>query len=334
MNSDITIAILLGGASSEREVSKLSAAGVLGAVKELGYKYKLIDPSYGTIQPESDDEFFISQNFTEPNSRNYLNAVSSHLFDGIDVVFNALHGTWGEDGTIQSLLEFRGIKYTGSGVLPCSISMNKIFTKVMFQHYDVITPLWKLVRKTEKVDANLLDELEDIVGLPCAVKPNNQGSAIGLSICKKRSEIESAVCEAAKYSDEILVEEYIAGYELTVGILNGHAFPPLEIKPKHDFYDYTCKYTHGMSDYEVPARFPAEVLDELKKKAILAYQSINCSSYGRIDFRLNNEFVPYCLEVNTLPGLTSTSLLPKTAKADGLSFVDLIEHIIKNSLNS
>lgn len=328
----IKVAIILGGASSEREVSISSGKGVVEAVKKLGYKYVIIDPAYGLNQPNSEEIFFSQENFSPVNQKNYIDIINSEIFDDVDTAFIALHGTWGEDGTIQALLEMRGIKYTGSGVLPCSISMNKTFTKVMFKHYGVNTPNWLLI-DTDNI--NLSETIEKIYSglkFPCVVKPNNQGSAIGLSICNSSDQFTDAIKLAGKYSKEVLVEEYIDGYELTVGILDGHAFPPLEIKPKHDFYDYTCKYTHGMSEYIVPANFPEDVLNNLKHQTMIAYNSISCQSYARIDFRLNKELVPYCLEVNTLPGLTSTSLLPKTARAEGITYEELVDKIILNSL--
>jgi D-alanine-D-alanine ligase len=330
---EITVGLVVGGASSEREVSKLSGKSVLDAVKQLGYNYKIIDPAYGILQPSNEEDFFNAKDLNEPLKSNYIAAINSKLFNKIDTVFNALHGTYGEDGIIQSLFELRGLRYTGSGVLPSSISMNKTFTKVMFKHYGVNTPEWLLVNSEIDFDESIIDEISALIKIPCVVKPNNQGSAIGLTICRSEEEIMPALQYAGEYSDQILIEKYIDGFELTVGILEQNVFPPLEIKPKHEFYDYECKYTKGMSEYEVPANFPYDVLEELKVQALYAYNSIGCKCYGRVDFRLSKNYQPYCLEVNTLPGLTSTSLLPKTAQAGGISFEDLIDRIILHSLN-
>jgi D-alanine-D-alanine ligase len=329
----INVAVFVGGASSEREVSQMSCKGVIEALKALGYSYKLIDPALGKNQPENEDGYFETKKNISIRSSNYIDSVNSELLNNIDIVFNGLHGTWGEDGTLQSLLEMKGIPYTGSGVLASSISMNKTFTKVMFQHYNVATPKWILLKKHSYLIEELKNDIQNKLSYPVVVKPNNQGSAVGLSICKHEQEIEQAIVLAANYSEEILIEEYIDGHELTVGVLNGQVFPPLEIKPKHEFYDYTCKYTSGMSEYEVPAHFENEVLENLKEQAIYAFNSINGSCYGRVDFRLSKEHKTYCLEVNTLPGLTSTSLLPKTANAAGISFNELIDQIIQSSLS-
>ncbi len=330
--NEISVALLVGGASSEREVSQMSCKGVLEALKSLGYKYKLIDPALGLRQPSHEAEFFSDVNQRKANSNNYIDAVNCELMEGVDVVFNGLHGTWGEDGTIQSLLEMKGILYTGSGILASSISMNKTFTKVMFQHYGVATPKWFLIKEDVDDSLDTKKKIFEELSFPCVIKPNNQGSAVGLSICHNESEVDEAILNAQKYSREVLVEEYIDGHELTVGVLNDRAFPPLEIKPKHEFYDYTCKYTKGMSEYEVPANFSDRVLNDLKEQALFAFRSIDGESYGRVDFRLSSDYKTYCLEVNTLPGLTSTSLLPKAAKASGMSFEALIDSIVTNTL--
>lgn len=331
MNSELKVALLVGGASAEREVSKLSGKGVRDALRSLGYDYKVIDPAYGNNQPDSEEIFFGEKNFVKPSAKKYIECIDSNLFDEIDTVFNGLHGRYGEDGMIQSLFELRGLTYTGSGVLASSISMNKSFTKAMFKHYGVNTPRWIIVRENY-ILKEVNELIKDTFGYPCAVKPIDEGSALGLSICNQFEDLDISIKTAMKYSEEIIIEEYIEGFEITVGILNNKSLPVLEIKPKHSYYDYTCKYTSGMSEYEVPAKFPQPVIEHISNEALLAYNSVGCTSYGRIDFRLSNQHEPYCLEVNTLPGLTSTSLLPKAAKAEGISFTELIDTIIKNSL--
>jgi len=331
-NSNLTIALLLGGVSPEREVSKSTGKSILQALRQLNYKVKVIDPAYGLDQPEDENKFFESENYSELSPRNYIEVINSSLFDDVDVAFIALHGKWGEDGTLQSLLEMRGIKYTGSKILASSLSMDKCMSKIMFQHYDVSTPKWFIVRKNEK-DYNLIREkIKKFFGYPCVVKPNDQGSTIGLTICRGDSEIQKSIELAQQYSDKVLIEEYISGREVTVGIIGQQPLPVLEIKPKSGFYDYTSKYTSGMTEYEVPADIPQKVAEHLQHQALLAFNSIGCESYARIDFRLTKDFKTYCLEVNTLPGMTSTSLLPKMAKAAGISFEELIQRIINYAL--
>lgn len=331
-NKEVTVALMLGGASPERGVSKHSAEGVLLALRNLDYNVVLIDPAYGVDQPKTEEEYFDECDCLPISHSNYLEAVNSNLFDNIDVVFNALHGSWGEDGTIQSLLEFKNIPYTGSGILASAASMDKHITKSIIKHGGVSTANWLILEKKNYNFIRLMKELESEFTFPIVIKPNDQGSAIGLSICKTIEEVEEGISLAFQFSKKILIEQYIKGYEVTVGIIGEQILPVLEIKPKHFYYDYECKYTEGMSDYEVPAKFPKDVCDLLQSQSLLAYNSVGCKNYGRIDFRLDKDYNPFCLEINTLPGLTSTSLLPKAAKAIGISFENLIDRIIQKSL--
>jgi len=331
-NSEMTVGLLLGGASPERAVSKHSAKGVLHALRKLDYNVVLIDPAYGINQPKNEEEYFADCDCSPISPSNYIEAVNSPLFQNVDVVFNALHGSWGEDGTIQSLLEFKKIPYTGSGILASAASMDKHITKSIIKHGGVSTADWLMIEKKEYNFIELTKELDAKFTFPIVTKPNDQGSAIGLSICKTIEELEEGIALAFQFSKKILLEQYIDGYEVTVGIIDEQVLPVLEIKPKHFYYDYECKYTDGMSEYEVPAKFPDDVCDLLKSQSLLAYNSVGCKNYGRIDFRLDKKYTPYCLEINTLPGLTSTSLLPKAAKAIGISFEDLIDRIVQKSL--
>lgn len=331
-NSNLTVALLLGGVSPEREVSKATGKSILQALRQLNYQVKIIDPAYGLNQPEDENKFFESENYSALSPRNYIEIINSSIFDDVDVAFIALHGKWGEDGTLQSLLEMRGIKYTGSKILASSLSMDKCMSKIMFQHYDVSTPMWFVVRKNEEDFDLIKEKIKKFFGYPCVVKPNDQGSTIGLTICRGDSEVKTSIELARQYSDKVLIEEYISGREVTVGILGQQPLPVLEIKPKSGFYDYTSKYTTGMTEYEVPADIPKNVAEHLQHQALLAFNSIGCESYARIDFRLTKDYRTYCLEVNTLPGMTSTSLLPKMAKAAGISFEELIQRIINYAL--
>jgi len=331
-NNNITVALLVGGTSPEREVSKSSGKSILKALRDLGYKVKIADPAYGKNQPEDEEKFFCKEDYTEPLNRNYIELVYSPFFDGVDVAFLALHGKWGEDGTIQSILELRGIKYTGSKILPSALAMDKEATKVMLLHYGVPTPKWIVAQEDEIDFDEIKTQIINEVGYPCVVKPNDQGSTVGLTICKDDTAIEEAVNKALKFAWKVLIEEYIPGRELTIAIIDQQALEVLEIKPKSGFYDYENKYTSGKTDYFVPADIPKELSDSLRESALAAFNSIGCESYGRVDFRLTDDNKYYCLEINTLPGMTSTSLVPKMAKAAGLSFEDLIDKIVKNAL--
>jgi len=333
VNKNKTIGLILGGASPERAISKLTGKGVYESLLKLGYDFRLIDPAYGIDQPMNPEDYFSECDCSPVSHQNYLDTVSSELFDEIDLAFIALHGSWGEDGTIQSLLEFRNIPYTGSGILACAASMDKGITKSIIKHYNVSTPNWILAERNNYNIKELQNNVNSQFDLPFVVKPNDQGSAIGLTICNAYDELEEAIKLAHQFSKKAIIEEYIEGYEATVGIIGEQILPVLEIKPKHFYYDYECKYTSGMTVYEVPAKFPKEISLQLQQQAINAYRAVGCSSYGRLDFKLDKDYKPYCLEINTLPGLTSTSLLPKAAKSVGISYDQLIESIINNSLS-
>lgn len=328
----LKIALLLGGTSPEREVSKLSGTSIYKALLSLGCNPIVIDPAFGINQPKDLNAFFSNEDKIEISNYNYVHCVNSKLFDNVDIVFLALHGKWGEDGTIQSLFELRGIKYTGSKILASALAMDKIMSKILFQHYNVVTPKWITVENNHKNYPELTKKIKSELGLPCVVKPNDQGSTVGVTICRSEDQLPAAFDLAKSYSNRILVEEFIDGHEVTVAILDNQPLPVLEIKPKHNVYDYECKYTSGMSEYIVPAEIPPDTAKQIREQALAAHISLGCEVYSRADFRLSNDMKPYCLEVNTLPGMTSTSLVPKMAKAVGISFEELIERIIILSL--
>jgi D-alanine-D-alanine ligase len=283
-------------------------------------------------QPQDERKFFTKENYTDITNRNYLDLINSSFFDDVDVAFLALHGRWGEDGTIQSLLELRGIKYTGSKILASALAMDKSATKIMFRHHGVPTPNWFTVSHKEN-DINLIKaKIKNELGYPCIIKPNDQGSTVGLTLCKEETFIEEAIKKALEFSSKALIEEYIPGRELTIAVIDQNPLQVLEIKPKSGLYDYESKYTHGKTEYIVPAEIPQDLSDNLRKHALTAFNSAGCESYGRVDFRLTDDNKFYCLEINTLPGMTSTSLVPKMAQAAGMTFEDLIDKIVKNSL--
>lgn len=332
MNSKKTkIALFTGGTSPEREVSKSSSKSIYKALLNLGYEVRLVDPAYGLNQPKAAEDFFAENDYAEINNENYIKAINSELLNDVDLVFLGLHGKTCEDGLIQSVLELKGIKYTGSGVLSSSIAMDKAMSKILFQHYDISTPKWIVADKNSSVDA-IACKIEAEIGFPFVVKPNDQGSTVGLSVCGEISELKDALTLALGLSDKAIIEEFIAGRELTIGILEEQVLPVLEIRPKHNFYDYQCKYTAGMSDYIVPADVPADAAKAMQNEALKAFKALGCKGYARADFRFTDDLKHYCLEMNTLPGMTATSLVPKMAKAVGLTFEELIEKIIQSAL--
>ncbi len=330
--SSIKIVLLLGGISPEREVSKESGKSIYNALVPLGYDVKIIDPGYGLNQPENYDDYFTAEDFSEVRKENVLESIRREEFNGADLVFIGLHGKYGEDGIIQSLLELKGVKYTGSNVVASAAAMDKHLSKILFEQVAVQTPEWFTVGAGEIEAGYILERISGSVGYPCVIKPNDSGSTIGLTICGAESDVQPALSKAAKLSQKIIVEEFIPGRELTVGILDDRPLPVLEIIPKKGFYDYEAKYGEGMSEYVVPAAIPEQLAKKIQTDALAAFRAVGCSVYGRVDLRLSPENEYYCLEVNNLPGMTSHSLVPMMAEADGKSFNELIDAIVKLSL--
>lgn len=331
-NTKPKVALLVGGTSPERAVSKMSGKGIYDALLALNYPIVIVDPAYGKNQPPKPEMFFSSEDYVKISNRNCIEAINSKLFDDVEVVFSALHGKWAEDGTMQSLLDLRGLKYTGSKVLASALAMDKALSKTIFNEAGINTAKWMVINSWNNSDGKFAKNIIAEIGLPCVIKANNQGSSVGLTIVDDENRIEEAVKLAFKFSDKVIIEQYIPGREMTVAILGNEALPVLEIIPKDGYYDYERKYTPGMSNYIVPAEIPEGVFNSLQEQALMAFNSLQCESYGRVDFRLNKKNESFCLEVNTLPGMTSTSLVPKMAKAVGISFEELIETIIKHAL--
>lgn len=324
------IVLLAGGSSPEREISLRSGRAVYRALLELNHEVYLVDPALGINQPKTVEEFFdpvLHKNLI--STKNYLDAFQLDVFKNADLVFIILHGKWGEDGTVQSILDLMNLRYTGSGVLGSSIGIDKHLSKVIVKHFGVITPEWKILNRKYELNP---DKIIEEVGLPCIFKPNDQGSTIGFSFVEKKEDIKKAFDEALKYSDKVLVEKYIKGRELTVSILGDEALPIIEVKPKHQLYDYECKYTKGMTEYICPAELDENLAKEVQNLALVAFQACRCEVFGRVDFILDEKNVPYFLEINTLPGMTDLSLVPMAAKSIGMSFKELINKIIELSL--
>lgn len=334
------IAVLLGGSSPERFVSIASGRGIVKALRELGHDVTVVDPALGNDRmPEAD---LLSQGVgTNPpgeetlmklSHKNYLASVDSQLFDDVDLAFIILHGKWGEDGIIQSLLELRSIPYTGSGVMASAIAMNKVMSKKLFAHHGTPTPDWFDYRKDSSDRSSSIKEGISRIGFPNVVKPNDQGSSVAITIVKEKSALDTALDDAEKFSQTVLVEKYIEGAELTVGILGNEPLPVIEIRPHDGFYDYEHKYTKGRTDYLVPAPIERSYALELQEIALRTFKSLGCRTFGRVDFKSGRDRIPYCLEVNTIPGMTETSLVPKAAAAAGISFNEVVKRIVELSL--
>jgi D-alanine-D-alanine ligase len=341
----LNVIVLTGGVSSERNVALASGKAIAGALREAGHNVKVVDPIFGPDQPGEQDifnvhpvigkEFPTAEELKAYSNRKVIECINSELFDSTDIVFLGLHGKFGEDGRIQSLLEMRGVKYTGSGVTSSAMAMDKDISKILFTHYEIPTPNWFMVDKGSYSLNHVDEKIKAYFEYPVVIKPNDEGSTVGLSIVQPDVEdiqLSNAIELAFKYSDRIMVEQYISGRELTVTILGDDALPVVEIKPKNGFYDYEHKYTSGMTEYFCPADIPESLGTELQNSSLIAHRSLCCKAYSRVDYRLDPDNKFFCLEVNTLPGMTALSLVPKAAKAVNISFPELLNKIIDLSI--
>ena len=324
----MNIAVLLGGISPERNISFLSGRAAVFALRERGHSVIALDPSRGVHAIVSDDELRAATavEVTETELAGFsplkmIECFTSALFDGIDLVFILLHGRFGEDGYVQSLLDLRGIPYTGSTMLASAAAMDKGLSKMLFQVAGIPTPFWVSVRPDQADDTDLLAEVRKEINGPMVVKPNDQGSTVGMTILQQATDEELSAAIR-------LAGQFIPGRELTVAVLGNTSLPIIEIVPKDGYYDYANKYTQGKTEYFCPAELSEEVQNHVQNLAIAAHNILGCRAYSRVDFRLTEDNMPYCLEVNTIPGFTETSLVPMAARAAGIEFGDLCEEII------
>ncbi len=341
------IVVLAGGLSDERNVSLSSGCKVCAALRERGHQAALIDMYLGTDQPpEALFSAPIPEELTKIGRQAPdLAAVRAARADGgenrfgpgvleacrlADVVFLGLHGTCGEDGRVQAALDLLGIPYTGSGYLGSAIAMDKDLTKRLAAPLGVATPKWELVRYTAEEIPALTARLE----VPCVVKPVASGSSIGVSVVHDRDALSAALTQCLDYGRVCVVEQYIAGREIQVGILEDRALPSIEIVPKEGFYDYENKYQPGAAEEFCPAPIPEEWEARLGKAALTVFHALGLSVYSRADFIVTEDGTPWFLEINTLPGMTPTSLLPQEAAAVGIGYGELCERIINASLEA
>ena len=331
------IAVLLGGTSAERDVSTVSGISVARALVENGHQVEAIDCAYGDLVIKNLDEDISKiiapipsdiENKKMELDRNILTTVDYLIQNKFELVFIALHGGYGENGHLQALLEMCHIPYTGSNSFTSALGMDKHYCKILFQINGVPTAPWNLLSKASKTKLEAFNK----IGFPAVVKPNDQGSTVGLTIIRSENEAEEAINEAFKYGESVMLEKYIPGKELTVSILGQRSLPVIEIIPESGFYDYESKYQSGKTQYICPAEISKEITTKLQEYGLQAYNAIGCSGYARVDFRMNEDGEVFCLEVNTLPGMTSTSLVPKAAKEIGIEFNELIEKIVKTAL--
>ncbi|NOY83714.1 MAG: D-alanine--D-alanine ligase [Nitrospirae bacterium] len=296
------IGVLMGGLSSEREVSLKSGAAISASLARLGYHQIPIDMDADIA----------------------LTLKREHL----DVVFIALHGRYGEDGAIQGLLEIMNIPYTGSKLTASALAMNKIASDGLLKAHGL--PLPKTLILTQE-ETKKIETLQLSIPLPFVIKPVSEGSSVGVSIVKSPEQIKPALETAFRFGTKILLQSYISGMEVHVGILDEKPLGAIEIKSKGTFYDYDAKYVPGMSKHIFPAPLPADVYQHVLDLALQAHQALGCKSYSRVDLLIDSEMKPYVLEVNTLPGMTETSLMPEMARECGIDFDALVEKILNTA---
>lgn len=337
----MNIAVLFGGVSPERNVSIEGGKAVIEALESKGHKVFPIDPALGKDglvnkdQIVSENRFLTAEELSKFKTRKMIECLDMDIFDEIDIAFIVLHGINGEDGKIQSLLELRGVPYTGSGVKSSSLAIDKNSSKMIFSAAGVLTPEWVILTEKDYEDYDYFEKIRAEFGNQLVVKPNDQGSTIGISIIEDGNldDIQKAVIEASKYSDLVLIERYIEGQEITIGIIGEEPLPLIEIIPESGFYDYKHKYTKGQTQYICPAEISEDITEFMQGIAQTAYLTLDCKGFARADFRLSEDGEPFLMEINTIPGFTSTSLVPMAAKEIGLEFPELCEKIIDLTLS-
>lgn len=298
------IGVLMGGASTERNISLKSGKAIFESLKGIGLDTVAIDIKTDKIKENS--ELIKSKK--------------------IDCAFLALHGKFGEDGQIQGILDVLGVPYTGSGKLASHLAMDKLACRKILQVYGLAVPRYKQVNNIS-FGTNSINDRD--FNFPIVVKPISQGSSIGLSIVESPDKLRGAIKRALEFDKDVLIEEYIKGREVTVGILNDSPLPIVEIVPKRDFFDYQAKYTPGMTEYVVPARIEGELAGRIQSQALEAHRLLGCRGYSRVDIILSQDNTPFILEINTTPGFTRTSLFPKAAKVNGVEFTQLCLELVR-----
>lgn len=338
----MNIAVLMGGISPERNVSINGGLSVAQALRAKGHDVVVVDPAFGKngivqeLESTNMSVFPDIEDLMKFDTKKYIECINSEIFDGIDLAFIVLHGINGEDGKIQALLELRGIPYTGSGIKASSVAIDKLSSKMLFLAAGISTPPWSVIRKKDFDNYDFFKEIRSELGNKLVIKPNNQGSTVGISIVKDGNldDIHQGIMNASKYSDIVLIEQFIEGREITVGVLKGEALPVIEIITSEGFYDYNHKYTKGNTQYICPAEISEDIEEFTQSLAVSAYNVIDCRGVARADFRLSDEGQPFLLEINTIPGFTETSLVPMAAKEVDLNFADLCEELVNIALNN
>lgn len=297
------IGVLMGGFSSERDISIRSGLAIYQALQELGYNSALIDVGRDIVHVLKKEK--------------------------IKIAFLALHGGIGENGAIQGMLEVLGIPYTGSGVLASALAMDKEASRKIFLYHGLSVPPFVIVTRKEKNSSLLTPHSLPDFDMPWVIKPAHEGSSVGVSIVREEGALTGALEKAFQFGRRAIIERFIPGKEIHIGILSNRVLGGVEIMPSLEFYNYEAKYTSGLTEYIIPPEIDPQVYEKTKASALKAHMAIGCSGATRVDLKIDEGGTPYVLEINTLPGMTGTSLLPKIAQAGGMSFKELIEEILR-----
>ena len=327
---NMKITVLAGGTSTERDVSLVTGSMIYKSLVKSGHQVVLVDLYLGYDGADYTDVFAIKKDWSESiqaiSSQNPYNEVGPHVIDickQSDIVFLALHGQNGEDGKVQAMFDLLHIKYTGTDYFSSALAMDKVISKELFIKYDIPTPKGITLTVGQEAQWDTY---------PCIVKVNRGGSSVGVYKAENAQELQDALKQAFSFEKRVLIEEYIDGREFSIGVMDGKALPIIEIAPKVGFYDYKNKYQAGSTVETCPAELPEEVTEGMQRCAEAVYRALRLHTYVRADFRMDREYHFYCLEANTLPGMTPTSLLPQEAAAVGVDFDALCEEIIRISL--
>jgi D-alanine-D-alanine ligase len=327
----LRVAVFLGGDSAERDVSLASGREVLAALRQRGHEVVAVDPARGVLGPEEEAALSADVGLLPPadpqegTRRSPIDVLRAEAVRSADVAFVALHGGAGEDGRLQAAFELEGIRYTGSGPLGCAVAMDKDIAKRLMRAAGVPTPDWLMAPAEE-------DAVADALGFPVIVKASKQGSTVGLSLVRAPAGLEEAFRAGFQHDDEVIIERFVPGRELTVAVVGDEAFPPGEIVSRHEIFDYECKYQPGMAEEVFPADLGPGLAAEAERLALATHGALKLGGYSRVDFRLDPGGRLWCLEANTAPGMTAASLLPKAGRAAGLSFPELCERICRLAL--
>jgi D-alanine-D-alanine ligase len=329
------VAVLTGGSSVERDVALASGLQITAALRARAHEVHVVDLATGFVPPEQEAALLPGGVGREPPPLERLRELERGMLSAglgevpavrtADVVFIALHGGVGEDGTLQAILDVIGVPYTGSGRLASALAMDKDLAKRVARDNGLAVPAWLMSPAGA-------DAVERGIGFPCIVKPSKQGSSVGVTLVRRPGDLTAALALAARYDDEVMIEQFVSGPELTVGMLGDEPLPVLEIRPRHEMFDYECKYQPGMSEEICPAPIDAGLASRVQDAARRAHRALKLAGYSRIDFRIGADETIFFLEANTAPGMTANSLIPKAARAAGMEFPAFVEAVCRLSL--